>query len=59
MKCPAADRTLFIMKKGLFKLLVKINNAVLPRYAGKDPAKLTKMQQAVLGFRYWALVNSL
>ncbi|HWK59558.1 MAG TPA: hypothetical protein VNQ80_19610 [Parapedobacter sp.] len=47
------------MKKGLFKLLVKVNNVILPRYTGKDPAKLTKTQQAILGFRYWALINSL
>jgi len=47
------------MKKGLFKLLVKVNNTILPRYTGKDPAKLTKFQQAILGFRYWALVRSL
>ncbi len=47
------------MKKGLFKLLVSVNNLILPRYTGKDPAKLTKVQQAVLGFRYWALINSL
>lgn len=47
------------MKKGLFKLLVKLNNKLLPKYTGKDPATLTKVQQAVLGFRYWALINSL
>ncbi|WP_257656808.1 hypothetical protein [Parapedobacter lycopersici] len=47
------------MKKGFFKMLVKLNNSLLPRYSGQDPAKLTKRQQAILGFRYWALVNSL
>ncbi|MFB2118559.1 hypothetical protein [Parapedobacter sp. 2B3] len=47
------------MKKGLFKLLVKLNNKLLPTYTGKDPAKLTKIQQAILGYRYWALINSL
>ncbi|WP_262245591.1 hypothetical protein [Parapedobacter soli] len=47
------------MKKELFKLVVKLNNKLLPRYAGKDPAKLSKVQRAVLGFRYWALINSL
>jgi len=47
------------MKQALFKLLVKLNNRVLPKYTGKDPATLTKGQQAILGFRYWALIRSL
>lgn len=47
------------MKKAFFKLLVKINNTVLPKYSGKDPIKLTRKQQIVLGYRYWALKNSL
>ncbi|MBK1440270.1 hypothetical protein JHJ32_09760 [Parapedobacter sp. ISTM3] len=47
------------MKKSLFKLLVKLNNALLPKYAGKDPAMLTKAQRAILGYRYWVLINSL
>ncbi|MFC3197051.1 hypothetical protein ACFOET_05445 [Parapedobacter deserti] len=47
------------MKKYFFKLLVRINNKLLPKYSGKDPSRLTKGQQAILGFRYWALINSL
>lgn len=47
------------MKREMFKLLVKLNNRFLPKYTGKDPATLTKSQQAILGFRYWALINSL
>jgi len=45
--------------KPLFKLLVKLNNAILPSYSGKDPNKLSTAQKAILGFRYWALTNSL
>ena len=47
------------MKKTFFGLIVKLNNKLLPKYAGKDPSTLTKRQQAILGFRYWALINSL
>ena len=47
------------MKKALFKLLVRFNNVVLPSYSGQDPSKFTKKQQTILGFRYWALINSL
>jgi len=47
------------MKRALFRLLVKINNRLLPKYSGRDPARLNKWQLAVLGFRYWALRHSL
>lgn len=47
------------MKKKIFKILVKFNQHLLPRYSGKDPAALTKRQRAILGYRYWALINSL
>ena len=47
------------MKRQVFKALVKFNNLVLPSYYQKDPMKLTTFQKAILGFRYWALTNSL
>jgi hypothetical protein len=47
------------MKVKVFKILVKLNKAILPSYYLKDPMKLTTFQKAVLGFRYWALTNSL
>lgn len=47
------------MKKTFFKLLLKTNNAILPRYAGKDPLELTAFQKGILAFRYWVLKNAL
>ncbi|WP_449440480.1 hypothetical protein [Pedobacter steynii] len=47
------------MKKAVFKILVKINNAILPSLYKKDPLKLTTFQKAILGYRYWALTQSL
>ncbi|WP_172954158.1 hypothetical protein [Pedobacter ginsengisoli] len=47
------------MKKAVFKILVKINNAILPSLYKKDPIKLTTFQKAILGYRYWALTQSL
>ncbi|MGN8054732.1 hypothetical protein ACTJKN_00580 [Pedobacter sp. 22163] len=47
------------MKKGLFKILVKINKVLLPSLYKKDPSKLTTFQKAVLGYRYWVLTNAL
>lgn len=47
------------MKKLFFKGLLRFNNAVLPRYAGKDPLELTPFQKGILAFRYWVLKNAL
>ncbi len=47
------------MKKQIFKLLAKINKAILPSYYKNDPMKLTGFQKAVLGFRYWVLMKAL
>lgn len=47
------------MKRLAFKFLVKLNKLILPSYYKKDPIKLNTFQKAVLGFRYWALTNSL
>jgi len=47
------------MKKQFFRLLVRLNKMVLPSYYNHDPMRLTNLQKAVLGFRYWALTNSL
>jgi len=47
------------MRKQLFKVLVKLNKLILPSYYQKDPMKLTAFQKGILGFRYWALTNSL
>ncbi|MCZ4222704.1 hypothetical protein [Pedobacter rhodius] len=47
------------MKKALFKFLVKINNMILPSLYKKDPNKLTVVQKAILGYRYWVLTKAL
>lgn len=47
------------MKKLFFRLLVKLNKAVLPSYYNHDPLKLSAFQKAILAFRYWALTNSM
>ncbi|WP_200940365.1 hypothetical protein [Pedobacter sp. Leaf194] len=47
------------MKKALFKTLVRINKAILPSLYKKDPNKLTSLQKALLGYRYWVLTKAL
>ncbi|WP_316758855.1 hypothetical protein [Pedobacter aquatilis] len=47
------------MKKGLFKVLAKINKIILPSLYKKDPSKLSAFQKAILGYRYWVTTNAL
>jgi len=47
------------MKKAFFKMIVKLNNRLLPKLSGKDSARLTRFELALTAFRYWALKNSL
>ena len=47
------------MRKSVFKLLAKVNKAILPSLAHKDLTKLSKLQKALVGYRYWVTTNAL
>ncbi|MDO6603263.1 SsrA-binding protein [Arenibacter palladensis] len=49
------------MKKAFFKLLAKLNKLLLPSYSKKqlDLSKATKMQMAIIGWRYLVTTNAL
>lgn len=47
------------MKKQFFKILNKINQKILPKYSKKDPLTLTKFDKAIVGWKYFVLINSL
>ncbi|MFD2555754.1 hypothetical protein ACFSQW_15240 [Sphingobacterium tabacisoli] len=47
------------MKKTLFRFFNSINKLILPRYSHKDPSKLSKLQQAVVAYRYYILIGAL
>ena len=47
------------MRKRFFRVLNKINKAVLPKLSKKDPLKLTKFEKLLLGYKYYVLINSL
>lgn len=49
------------MKKSFFKLLAKFNKVTLPSYAKKrlDLSKATKLQMAIIGWRYFVTTNAL
>ncbi|RED47383.1 SsrA-binding protein [Seonamhaeicola sediminis] len=49
------------MRKQLFKILAKINKVVLPSYTkrGLDIAKASKLQLAIIGWRWYVTKNAL
>jgi hypothetical protein len=49
------------MKKQLFKLLARLNKAVLPSLGKRqvDMSKASKLQMALIGWRYYVTRNSL
>ncbi|SHI49457.1 hypothetical protein SAMN04487911_102243 [Arenibacter nanhaiticus] len=49
------------MKKTLFKVLARINKRLLPSYSKQqlNLAKATKLQLAIIGWRYYITTNAL
>ncbi len=49
------------MKKQVFKFLAKVNKILLPSYSKKqlDLAKTTKLQMAIIGWRWFVTKNAL
>ena len=49
------------MKKQVFKFLAKVNKILLPSYSKKnlDLAKASKLQLAIIGWRWYVTKNAL
>ncbi|HQV51181.1 MAG: hypothetical protein IPI00_09005 [Flavobacteriales bacterium] len=47
------------MRKNLFRLVAKINKAILPRLWDKDLQRLSKFQKLIVGWRIWVTKNAL
>ena len=49
------------MKKKVFKILAKVNKLIFPSYSKKqlDLAKATKLQMAIIGWRWFVAKNAL
>ena len=47
------------MKKSVFKILAGLNKAILPRYGKRDLSKLSKIDKAIVAYRYWVTTNAL
>ncbi len=50
---------IYIMKKSIFRLLARINKAILPKYSNRDLKGLKKWEMAVVGYKYWVTINAL
>ena len=49
------------MEKQVFKFLARVNKAILPSYSKKrlDLSKATKLQMAIIGWRWFITKNAL
>lgn len=48
-----------MMKKNLFKILAKINKVIMPRFSQRDITRLSKIEKAMVAYRYWVTLNAL
>ena len=47
------------MKKSFFKVLANLNRLILPRYSKRDINKLSKIDKALVAYRYWVTLHAL
>jgi hypothetical protein len=47
------------MKKSFYKVLARINKAILPRISKKDLNRLSVVDKAIVAYRYWVTINAL
>ncbi|MBX2972764.1 MAG: SsrA-binding protein [Flavobacteriales bacterium] len=47
------------MKRSLFRILARMNKALLPKMWHKDLLRLNKFQKLIVGWRIWVTKNSL
>ncbi len=46
-------------RKRLFRILARVNKAVLPKLWDKDLLRLSPLQKVIVGYRYWVTRNAL
>jgi hypothetical protein len=46
-------------KQQLFKILARLNKSIMPRFSQKDITRLSKVEKALVAYRYWVTINSL
>lgn len=48
-----------MLSKTFFKILARINKVIMPRYSKRDITQLSKLDQALIAYRYWVTKNAL
>ncbi len=46
------------MKKMVFQIIAKLNKMLLPRYSKRDITKLSKLDKAIVAYRYWVTIHA-
>ena len=47
------------MKKIVFQIIAKLNKILLPRYSKRDITKLSKLDKAIVAYRYWVTIHAI
>lgn len=47
------------LKKAFFKSLARLNRIIMPKYSQRDLNKLSKLDQALIAYRYFITKNAL
>lgn len=45
--------------KLVFKILAKLNKVLLPKYSRRDIGRLSKLDKALVAYRYWVTLHVL
>jgi hypothetical protein len=45
--------------KPVFKMLAQLNKVILPRYSKRDINALSKLDKAIVAYRYWVTIHAL
>ena len=45
--------------KLIFRILAKLNKLILPKYSKRDINRLSKLDKALVAYRYWVMLHVL
>jgi len=48
-----------MLRKTIFRILAKINKLILPKYSRRDLSRLSKIDKALIAYRYWVTIHAL
>jgi len=47
------------MKKITFQILASLNKLIIPHYSKRDINKLSKLDKALVAYRYWVTIHAI